>query len=187
MTAATAWLIVVVYVCASVVGITEAYALAEGGDMTSGGGDLYAREAIRTLLTEIENNRTNIMVVLAGYKDKMLHFFRMDPGLDRRFPANGWLELPNYEPEELSRIAEVVARTKFDKEFAPGLEPLLTKHIADFHHRDIASQNGALSRVRDGGAEWYDNKADSRLKTLLLFGSLSHRWSCREPHRAGGE
>ena len=48
----------------------EAYALAEGGDMTSGGGDLYAREAIRTLLTEVENNRTNLMVVLAGYKDK---------------------------------------------------------------------------------------------------------------------
>ena len=35
---------------------------------------------VRTLLTEVENNRTSVMVVLAGYKDKMQRLMRMDPG-----------------------------------------------------------------------------------------------------------
>ena len=46
--------------------IDEAYALS-GGD-----GDAFSGEAVRTLLTEVENNRTNLLVVLAGYEDKML-------------------------------------------------------------------------------------------------------------------
>lgn len=76
---------------------------------------------------------------------QMLHFFRMDPGLDRRFPSTGWLELPNYTSDELARISEVVATSRFDKQFAPGLLPCLSKHISDFHHRDIAQQNGGLA------------------------------------------
>ena len=44
--------------------LDEAYALCDGGDGFSG-------EAIRTLLTEVENNRTNLLVVLAGYEDRM--------------------------------------------------------------------------------------------------------------------
>ena len=47
--------------------LDEAYAL--GG--TDQGVDSYASDAIRTLLTEVENNRTSILVVLAGYRDKM--------------------------------------------------------------------------------------------------------------------
>ena len=45
--------------------IDEAYALVDGG------GDRFSGEAIRTLLTEVENNRTGLLVVMAGYKDKM--------------------------------------------------------------------------------------------------------------------
>ena len=43
--------------------IDEAYALAEG--------DKFSAEAIRTLLTEVENNRTGVLVVFAGYKEEM--------------------------------------------------------------------------------------------------------------------
>ena len=46
--------------------LDEAYALVDGG------GDGFSSEAVRTLLTEVENNRTNLLVVLAGYEDKML-------------------------------------------------------------------------------------------------------------------
>jgi len=48
--------------------IDEAYALSDGGQGPGEGGDAFAKDAIRTLLTEVENNRTNVMVVLAGYK-----------------------------------------------------------------------------------------------------------------------
>jgi hypothetical protein len=54
--------------------LDEAYALADNG------GDGFSGEAVRTLLTEVENNRTALMVVLAGYADKMANLMRADPG-----------------------------------------------------------------------------------------------------------
>ena len=88
--------------------IDEAYALAEGGGDPGGGGDSFAKDAIRTLLTEVENNRTSVMVVLAGYKDKMARLMRMDPGLDRRFPQR--LHLHDYSKEQLAQVCQVKAR-----------------------------------------------------------------------------
>ena len=58
-------------------------------------GDPFSKEVIKTLLTEVENNRTNLMVVLAGYKSEMDKLMRMDAGLPRRFQAR--LNLPNCE------------------------------------------------------------------------------------------
>jgi hypothetical protein len=46
--------------------LDEAYALAEGSTEIGGGGDAFAKDAIRTLLTEVENNRTNVLVIMAG-------------------------------------------------------------------------------------------------------------------------
>jgi hypothetical protein len=58
--------------------LDEAYALADSSN------DGFSGEAIRTLLTEVENNRANLLVVLAGYRDKMLtnddSLVNMDPG-----------------------------------------------------------------------------------------------------------
>ena len=44
------------------------------------GGDSFSEEAVRSLLTEVENNRTGLMVIMAGYKDKMNKLMRADPG-----------------------------------------------------------------------------------------------------------
>merc|ERR1712110_191495 len=65
--------------------LDEAYALANG--------DKFSMEAIRMLLTEVENHRTEVLVVLAGYEDKMDELMRSDPGLARRFPTT--LALPD--------------------------------------------------------------------------------------------
>merc|ERR1719230_1754805 len=59
--------------------LDEAYALASG--------DKFSNEAIRMLLTEVENHRTEVLVVLAGYETKMDGLMRADPGLARRFPT----------------------------------------------------------------------------------------------------
>lgn len=66
--------------------LDEAYAIAQGGDQHFGGGDSFSKEAVRKMLTEVENNRGKLMVILAGYKSPMDDFMRMDPGLPRRFP-----------------------------------------------------------------------------------------------------
>merc|ERR1711998_604422 len=55
--------------------LDEAYSLAsENG----GSGDIFSKEAVRTLLTETENNRTGTVVIMAGYEDKMKRFMRED-------------------------------------------------------------------------------------------------------------
>ena len=123
--------------------LDEAYALVDSGRGMDAGGDSFSREAIRTLLTETENNRTGLMVVLAGYKDKMAHLMSADPGLDRRFPLR--LDLPDYSPAEIASICRKVAAENYDKSFAAGLEPALAAHVAHEYYHEISQSNGGLA------------------------------------------
>merc|ERR1719343_1190732 len=105
--------------------LDEAYALcAEGGRK-----DTFSNEALHTLLTEIENNRTEVLVILAGYKDKMGHLLAQDPGLARRFPLR--LDLPDYTSEELALIIARTARERFGLELEDGLVSRLERHIEE--------------------------------------------------------
>merc|ERR1719379_244726 len=83
--------------------LDEAYGLANG--------DKFSDEAIRMLLTEVENNRTDILVILAGYDDKMQCLMKADPGLARRFPNK--LVLPDYNGKDLASIAHLTAEERF--------------------------------------------------------------------------
>lgn len=123
--------------------LDEAYSLMDSSAGIGGGGDAFSQEALRTLLTEVENNRTNLMVVLAGYKDKMGRLMRAEEGLARRFPAK--LDLDDYSPAELAQICEMSSRHRHQREFEPGLLPKLEQHIENFYWRDIAQQNAGLS------------------------------------------
>ncbi|EOD06832.1 hypothetical protein EMIHUDRAFT_45375, partial [Emiliania huxleyi CCMP1516] len=80
--------------------LDEAYALS--GSRDGDRGDSFADEALRTLLTELENNRTSLCCVLAGYPEAMERLLRADPGLLRRFPHI--LRLDDYAPSELAAI-----------------------------------------------------------------------------------
>merc|ERR1711904_458782 len=95
--------------------LDEAYALANG--------DKFSNEAIRMLLTEVENHRTEVLVVLAGYDDKMDELLRADPGLARRFPHA--LKLPDYSAVDIARIAHGFALSHMEVPFAEGLEEVL--------------------------------------------------------------
>jgi len=120
--------------------LDEAYALvAEKGERS----DSFSNEAIRTLLTEIENNRTSLLVVLAGYQDKMAHFMQADPGLPRRFPQT--LHLDDYTPPQLSLICRKVAEERFNMRFEKGLEQKLTQEFEGKYYVDIPRQNAGLA------------------------------------------
>ncbi|CAK9028484.1 ESX-1 secretion system protein EccA1 (ESX conserved component A1) (Type VII secretion system protein EccA1) (T7SS protein EccA1) [Durusdinium trenchii] len=123
--------------------LDEAYALMDSAAGVGGGGDAFSQEALRTLLTEVENHRTNLMVVLAGYKEKMGRLMRAEEGLARRFPNR--LHLDDYTPAELAQICEMCARHRHQREFEPGLREKLEKNIENFYWRDIAQQNAGLS------------------------------------------
>jgi len=117
--------------------IDEAYALADRG------GDKFSGEVVRTLLTEVENHRTGLLVVLAGYSDKMDQLMDSDPGLRRRFSLV--LELEDYSPEALAKICEKAAADRFKLTFAPGLREMLAHHIFKVHGAEIGQHNGGLA------------------------------------------
>jgi probable Rubsico expression protein CbbX len=63
----------------------------------------YGQEAIEILLQVMENQRDDLVVILAGYKDRMDTFFRSNPGLSSRIAHH--LDFPDYAPAELLHIA----------------------------------------------------------------------------------
>lgn len=76
--------------------IDEAYALAGRG------GEDFGNEAIETLLKRMEDDRSRLIVIVAGYNEPMKQFIGSNPGLESRF--TNYLNFPDYQPEELLEI-----------------------------------------------------------------------------------
>ncbi len=84
--------------------IDEAYALAEHG----GTGQDFGREAIDTLLKEMEDKRGRLVVIVAGYPDPMRKFLASNPGLPSRFTKT--LQFSSYAAADLVAITHTLAR-----------------------------------------------------------------------------
>ncbi len=115
--------------------LDEAYSLNKG--------DSFSREAIATLLTSLENNRTSVLCILAGYRDKMSAMMRDNSGFERRFQTS--IHLPDYSPADLVEIAVRYARRKFDMEVEPDVIPLLEEAIKSRNKMQIKEKNGGLA------------------------------------------
>ena len=76
--------------------IDEAYTLAQGDNQD------YGHEAIATLLKRMEDDRSRLIVILAGYGEEMKEFINSNPGLKSRF--NRYINFPDYSAEELYKI-----------------------------------------------------------------------------------
>jgi probable Rubsico expression protein CbbX len=63
----------------------------------------YGQEAIEILLQVMENDRDKLVVILAGYKDRMDAFFQSNPGMASRVAHH--VDFPDYTPDELMQIA----------------------------------------------------------------------------------
>ena len=66
------------------------------------------QESIEILLNVMENNKEDLIVVLAGYQDKMERFYSFIPGMESRIGNH--IEFPNYEVDELVEIGSVMCR-----------------------------------------------------------------------------
>ena len=82
--------------------IDEAYRL--HAENASGGSADFGQEAIDTLLSRMEDDRDRLVVVVAGYPDKMDTFLDSNPGLRSRFPVANRIEFPDYDPDDLFAI-----------------------------------------------------------------------------------
>jgi len=101
--------------------IDEAYSLYNEG---YAGGDAFGAEAVATLLKRAEDDRDRLVIVLAGYTADMDRFLRSNPGLSSRFGVR--IGFPSYPPDQLAKIAEVIAEQAGDS-FDPDALPVLER------------------------------------------------------------
>lgn len=118
--------------------IDEAYTLSTGGDND------FGREAIDTLLKMMEDNRDDLIVVVAGYTDKMSAFLQTNPGLRSRF--NKYLEFDDYTPEQLVQIFELFCNNGGYRLAASTLDDLIRLFSVLHETRDDTFGNGRLAR-----------------------------------------
>lgn len=91
----------------SVLFIDEAYALYNGINSSHD----YGREALDTLITEMENHRSDLLVIMAGYPDEMNILMEGNPGIESRVPYI--IEFPNYSRDDLYSIFLQMVQAKF--------------------------------------------------------------------------
>ena len=106
----------------SVLFIDEAYSLVDDRD------GLFGDEAINTIVQEMENLRDEVVVIFAGYPDKMEGFLAKNPGLRSRIGFH--VNFPDYSPAELFEILELLAREQrimFSEDVRGRVSPIFEK------------------------------------------------------------
>jgi probable Rubsico expression protein CbbX len=109
----------------------------------------YGQEAIEILLQVMENQRDDLVVILAGYKNRMDTFFQSNPGMSSRIAHH--LDFPDYGQGELLQIAErMLAGMNYS--FGAGAQQAFTDYLglrlSQPHFANARSVRNALDRAR---------------------------------------
>jgi probable Rubsico expression protein CbbX len=109
----------------------------------------YGQEAIEILLQVMENQRDDLVVILAGYKDRMDTFFQSNPGMSSRIAHH--LDFPDYSVGELMQIAQKMLGQQ-NYRLGPGaaeaFQRYLDLRVQQPHFANARSVRNALDRAR---------------------------------------
>ena len=109
----------------------------------------YGQEAIEILLQVMENQRDDLVVILAGYKDRMETFFKSNPGMSSRIAHH--LDFPDYSADELLQIGDRMLQT-LNYRFGPGARETFDEYLGlrlqQPHFANARSVRNALDRAR---------------------------------------
>ena len=109
----------------------------------------YGQEAIEILLQVMENQRDDLVVILAGYKDRMDTFFQSNPGMSSRIAHH--LDFPDYGVDELQAIASRMLEGQHYR-FADGADAAFRQYLErrtrQPHFANARSVRNALDRAR---------------------------------------
>ena len=112
----------------SVLFIDEAYSLYRGADNDRD----FGREALDTLIAEMENHRSDLVVIMAGYPDEMDTLMKGNPGLSSRMPY--LIEFPNFTKDEMITIFKSMLTDtfKYEDELIVAMEQFFRALPQDF-------------------------------------------------------
>ena len=109
----------------------------------------YGSEAIEILLQVMENQRDDLVVILAGYKEPMDKFYESNPGLSSRIANH--IDFPDYTVEELLQIAKIMLQDQ-QYQLTPQAEAALIEYIKRRKEKPLfanaRSIKNALDRAR---------------------------------------
>ncbi|MGQ0793290.1 MAG: CbbX protein [Deltaproteobacteria bacterium] len=109
----------------------------------------YGQEAIEMLLQVMENRRDDLVVILAGYRDRMDTFFQYNPGFRSRIAHH--IDFPDYSMDELTAIGELLLARQmycFDAEAREAFREYLQLRISQPHFANGRSVRNAIDRFR---------------------------------------
>ncbi len=109
----------------------------------------YGQESIEILLQVMENQRDDLVVILAGYKDRMETFFGSNPGMASRIAHH--IDFPDYSEAELMQIAQLMLE-KLNYSFDDGAVSTFARYVSlrrrQPHFANARSVRNALDRIR---------------------------------------
>ena len=109
----------------------------------------YGQEAIEILLQVMENQRDDLVVILAGYKDRMDTFFQSNPGMSSRIAHH--LDFPDYSVDELLQISQKMLDAqhyRMEDATAQAFRRYLELRVTQPHFANARSVRNALDRAR---------------------------------------
>ena len=109
----------------------------------------YGQEAIEILLQVMENQRDDLVVILAGYKDRMDTFFMSNPGMNSRIAHH--FDFPDYQEDELAQIAQHMLSAqnyRLNEEAEKAFAKYLHLRKQQPHFANARSVRNALERAR---------------------------------------
>jgi probable Rubsico expression protein CbbX len=109
----------------------------------------YGQESIEILLQVMENNRDDLVVILAGYKDRMDTFFKSNPGMSSRIAHH--IDFPDYTDEELLLITDKMVQQMhyaLDASARAAMAQYIGMRKSQPHFANARSIRNALDRAR---------------------------------------
>lgn len=109
----------------------------------------YGQETIEILLQAMESQRENLVVILAGYKERMDVFFRSNPGMRSRIAHH--IDFPDFTLDELMQIAEVMLDQQeyyFDEAARDAFRAYLERRMALPDFANARSIRNAIDRIK---------------------------------------
>lgn len=109
----------------------------------------YGQEAIEIMLQVMENNRDDLVVILAGYKDRMDTFFKSNPGMSSRIAHH--IDFPDYQDQELLAIAKTMVgqmHYSLDDRAEKAMSEYIGLRKQQPHFANARSVRNALDRAR---------------------------------------